>query len=59
MSNVLATENTPPRLAPPPPHCSQCGGYTTALALLDSRDGHTFRLFRCTGCDATRWVRDR
>lgn len=59
MSTLLTTEKTSPPLVQPSPHCSQCGGFVTALALLDSRNGHTFRLFRCDGCDATKWVRDR
>ncbi|WFU34531.1 hypothetical protein QA635_09070 [Bradyrhizobium brasilense] len=39
---------------PPRPHfqaCFRCGGITSAMSILDSRQGKSYRLRRCLGCE--------
>lgn len=46
---------------PPPPNtnaCKHCGGVTAQMAMLDSRQGKTFRLFRCITCEKMGWAEE-
>jgi hypothetical protein len=44
----------PPRAAPLM-SCGRCGGIPIAVAILDSRKGTSFRMFRCAGCADITW----
>jgi hypothetical protein len=46
MSNGPETADTSERRAPTLP-CTSCGVKVSPIALLDSRQGKVFRLFRC------------
>ena len=59
MAAEVTTEKKAPQWAPQSLPCSQCGQRMSALAILDSRKGKPFRLFRCGACEATSWVRER
>jgi hypothetical protein len=39
--------------------CGRCGGIPAAIAVLDSRNGRSFRMFRCAGCDDISWREER
>lgn len=38
--------------------CSACGRISTALPILDTRNGKNYRLFRCDPCQFLAWFKD-
>jgi hypothetical protein len=44
--------------APKLPSCKYCGGIAAPMALLDSRQGKSFRLLRCLSCEKMSWSED-
>ena len=56
MSDGLnAGENVQP-MFPPLRTCSQCGRSASAISILHTRTGKSFRLYKCASCPALAWV---
>ena len=39
--------------------CGRCGQSAAPIAMLDSRGGQTFHMFRCPSCEQISWLEDR
>jgi hypothetical protein len=59
MAPEVTTEKRALQRAPKSLPRSQCGQRMSVLANLHSHNGRAFRLFRCTSCEATSWIRER
>ena len=39
--------------------CSTCGHITIAMPVLDTREGKSYRLFRCDPCQSLTWFEEQ
>ena len=39
--------------------CGRCGGIPFSVAMLDSRNGQSFRMVKCAGCEDISWRQER
>ena len=54
MSDVTSFKRAPNQIAPRST-CARCGWTSSVLAVLDSRGGKTFRLYKCFACAELSW----
>jgi DNA-directed RNA polymerase subunit M/transcription elongation factor TFIIS len=59
MRNELSTKKPAQGRVEHSPTCSRCGGVSAAFAILDTRNGKVYRLFRCTSCGNTTWTEEQ
>jgi len=59
MRNELSTEKPAQGRAGHSPTFSRCGGVSAAFAILDTRNGKVYRLFRCASCGNTAWAEEQ
>ena len=59
MSNSDDVGGGKPRAPHPNQTCLRCGGIASAVAMLASRQGKTFRMFRCNACEQISCLEDR
>ena len=58
MSDELNDGKNAQRMLPPLRTCSQCRGSAAAISLLDTRNGKSFRLYKCASCGGLAWVQE-
>ena len=44
------------RMLPLPRICSQCGQSASSISMLRTREGKSFRLYKCASCGGLAWV---
>ena len=56
MSDELNAGKNAQRMLPLPRNCSQCGESASSISILRTRDGKSFRLYKCASCGGLAWV---
>ena len=56
MSDGLNAGKNAQRMLPQPRNCSQCGESASLTSILRTRDGKSFRLYKCASCGGLAWV---
>jgi len=57
--NELSTGKPAQGRAEHSPACSRCGSVSAAFAILDTRNGKVYRLFRRSSCGNTTWAEEQ
>jgi hypothetical protein len=39
--------------------CKSCGSFCAPMAILDTREGKSYRLHRCLGCEKMSWAEEQ
>jgi len=58
VSDVSSTRDAGRYKPPHHPTCNHCGGIARPVAILDSRQGKSFRLLRCLRCEKASWIEE-
>ncbi|WFU34490.1 hypothetical protein QA635_08815 [Bradyrhizobium brasilense] len=58
MNDLLGAGDSRQKRPPDFCACSHCGGSTSTMPILNTRQGKSYRLRRCASCEKLSWAED-